>query len=110
MESENKTNIVCLCGSLSFKQAFAAAELGFVLTGNLVLTPCCMYGDAQRTDNYKEFKGYFDTMHFRKIELCDEVYIVNVNGYIGASTQAEIEYATQLGKKIQYLEPIYLRK
>lgn len=46
----------------------------------------------------------FDKLHFSKIELADEILVLNLNGYIGSSTTNEIKYATQLGKTIRYLE------
>lgn len=38
--------------------------------------------------------------HHKKIELCDAVYIVDINGYIGKSVHSELIYAQQLGKEI----------
>ena len=40
--------------------------------------------------------------HFKKIELSDAIFVVNVNNYIGESTKLEIEYAKKLGKEILY--------
>lgn len=34
-------------------------------------------------------------MHLAKIDLSDEIYVVNVGGYIGESTRREIAYARQ---------------
>jgi hypothetical protein len=47
-----------------------------------------------------------DELHLRKIDLADSVYVLNVGGYIGSSTQKEIEYAQSKDKPIEYLEPI----
>jgi len=46
-----------------------------------------------------------DDMHKRKIEMADEIFIINVGGYIGSSTQSEIEYARSTGREVRYLEP-----
>jgi len=43
-------------------------------------------------------------MHKRKIDMADEIFVINVGGYIGESTKSEIEYAKDTGKKINYLE------
>ena len=43
-------------------------------------------------------------MHKRKIDMADEIFVINVNGYIGTSTRSEIEYALATGKKVNYLE------
>ena len=45
-----------------------------------------------------------DDMHLRKIDLADEIFVVNVGGYIGSSTRREIEYAQNTGKTVKYLE------
>lgn len=45
-------------------------------------------------------------MHKRKIDLADEIFVINNGGYIGKSTASEIEYALQTGKKVNYLEKI----
>lgn len=99
------TKIICLCGSLRYKKEMGEAELNFVLSGCIVLTPCCMYVDAQRTDLYMEYKEHFDKMHKKKIDIADLIYVVNVDGYIGESTRSEIDYAIQKGKTITYLVP-----
>ena len=43
-------------------------------------------------------------MHKRKIDMADEIFVINVDGYIGESTKSEIEYAKRTGKKVNYLE------
>ena len=45
-------------------------------------------------------------MHKRKIDMADEIFVINVDGYIGESTKSEIEYAKAVGKNISYLENI----
>ena len=47
-----------------------------------------------------------DDMHKRKIDMADEIFVVNVGGYIGESTKSEIEYALKTNKKVNYLEKI----
>ena len=49
-------------------------------------------------------KEMLDDMHKRKIDMSDEIFVINVNGYIGDSTKSEIEYAIKTGKKVNYLE------
>lgn len=51
-------------------------------------------------------KEMLDDMHKRKIDLADEIFVINVGGYIGESTKSEIAYALQTGKKVNYLEEI----
>ena len=111
--NQEKTKIVCLCGSLRFKKHFGVIELNQVLEGNIVLTPCCMYVDAERTDSFMEHKEQFDKMHFKKIELADEIIVVDCaetypndaypKGYIGESTRNEIEHANKMGKPVLFV-------
>jgi hypothetical protein len=48
----------------------------------------------------------FERLHYHKIDMSDEILVINVNGYIGESTKKEIEYAVRTGKKVRYLEPV----
>ena len=70
------------------------------IEGNCVLTPVYpVLKDINLTD--KQIK-YLKEQHFKRIELSDEIFIININNYIGKSTNLEIEYAKKLGKKIKY--------
>ena len=95
--------IICLCGSTKFKEAFEKANREETLKGNIVLSvgafPHCE-GDWIT----KEQKELVDKLHFKKIELADEILILNVGGYIGESTNNEIEYAKSKRKIIRFLE------
>ena len=51
-------------------------------------------------------KEMLDDMHLRKIDMADEIYVINVDGYIGESTKREIAYAEKTGKNVNYLEPV----
>lgn len=49
-------------------------------------------------------KEMLDDMHKRKIDMADEIFVINVGGYIGDSTRSEIDYAVKQGKKVRFLE------
>ena len=51
-----------------------------------------------------DVKSMLDDMHKRKIDMADEIFVINVGGYLGSSTKSEIEYAKAMGKGIRYLE------
>jgi len=53
------------------------------------------------TENIKKM---LDDMHKRKIDMADEIFVINKNGYIGSSTKSEIEYALKTNKKVNYME------
>ena len=70
------------------------------LDGNCVLTPVYpVLENYKRTDRQLEL---LKEAHFKKIELSDSILVVNINNYIGNSTNLEIEYAKKLGKEIIY--------
>ena len=43
-----------------------------------------------------------DELHKRKIDISDEVFVIDHEEYIGDSTRSEIEYAENLGVPIRY--------
>lgn len=94
--------IVTICGSFKYKDMMLKQSLELELEDKyVVLQP--VYG----IDNYKytdEDKKILGELHYKKIDISDAIYVVNVDGYIGESTKKEIEYAKRLGKEILYLE------
>ncbi len=103
--------VVCLCGSTRFSSAYQKANLEETLAGRIVLTiGCDMHADgelfATKTEAEREqIKSMLDELHKRKIDLADEVLVLNVGGYIGSSTRSEIDYARDHDKRVRYLEP-----
>lgn len=108
---QERPTIVCLCGSTRFGAAFADANFRETLAGKIVLTIGCDFkSDAELfahlpKEELEALKDRLDTLHLRKIDLADEVFILNVGGYIGDSTRRELAYAQALGKVIRWLEP-----
>lgn len=101
--------IVALCGSTRYWDALAETNLHETAAGRIVLAPGCnlkqphpLWADAVQAD---QLKAQLDTLHRHKIDLADEVLIVNPGGYIGDSTRQEIDYARRLGKPIRYTHP-----
>ena len=95
--------IVCLCGSTRFMDAFQQANKDLSLAGKIVLTVALVTSDTTNSEVTAEQKAKLEVLHREKIALADSIYVLNVGGYIGASTQHEIEYATTLNKPITYL-------
>lgn len=102
--------IVCLCGSTRFMDKFFEVGWDFTLKGYVVLSVgvCKHSKDHGGEALGQDVADRLDELHLRKIDLADEVYVLNVDGYIGDSTRKEIEYAKSLGKPISYLEPFYI--
>lgn len=106
-----KYKVVTLCGSTRFKDQFLQVQKELTLQGNIVISVGLFgySGDQEVWKNMDEgtltkTKEMLDDMHKRKIDMADEIFVINVNGYIGESTKSEIEYAKAHGKKVRYLE------
>jgi hypothetical protein len=98
--------IITLCGSTKFKDAFLAEQKRLTLEGNIVIS-VGLFGHSGDEEVWSEStKEMLDDMHKRKIDLADEIFVINVWGYIGSSTLSEIEYAINTGKSVKYLEPV----
>ena len=106
---EDRPKIVCLCGSTRFSEAFHEANLRETLAGNIVLSIGCDFKSDKDLELAGELtqedKARLDELHLRKIDLADEVFILNVGGYVGESTRRELTYAQVQGKQLRYLEP-----
>lgn len=102
--------VITLCGSTRFKDAFMEEQKRLTLEGNIVIS-VGLFGHSGDEEAWTEgTKEMLDDMHKRKIDMSDEVFIIDVDGYIGASTQSEIEYAKHTGKIIHYLSEISMRR
>ena len=98
--------IITLCGSTRFKDDFMRVQKELSLQGNIVIS-VGMFGHSGDAEVWNDgVKEMLDDMHKRKIDMADEIFVVNKNRYIGSSTKSEIEYATKHNKKVNYLEPI----
>lgn len=96
--------IITLCGSTRFKDAFMDAQKQLTLEGNIVIS-VGLFGHSGDDEVWTEgIKEMLDDMHKRKIDMADEIFVINVGGYIGPSTRSEIEYAKMTGKTVRYLE------
>jgi len=122
-----KSKIVCLCGSTRFTEqmlikSWELAKQGVIALGWNVLpdsyvpvqSRCALGGEyADRKDalhieshgaEAEGLKEQIDELHKRKIDLADEVFVLNIGGYIGESTRSEILYAIAQGKTVNYQE------
>lgn len=103
---EGKYKVITLCGSTRFKEAFYDAQKRLTLEGNIVIS-VGLFGHAGDEEVWKPgVKEMLDDIHLRKIDMADEIFVINVAGYIGESTRREIDYATKTGKTVSYLEQL----
>jgi hypothetical protein len=101
--------IVCLCGSTKFYPEFQKANYQETGKGNIVLTvgffmhkPETVHGETLGLKS-PEQKVMLDELHKRKIDLSDEILVIDIGGYIGESTRSEIDYALSHGKSVRYI-------
>lgn len=96
--------VVTLCGSTKFKDDFMRVQKELTLQGCIVIS-VGLFGHSGDDEVWnKGTKQMLDDMHKRKIDMADEIYVINKNGYIGSSTKSEIEYAKSKGIPIIYME------
>ncbi len=112
VEGPARPTVVCLCGSTRFWRTFQELGLQETLAGRIVLS----IGAARAADDddrtfggytpaaeYDAVKDQLDELHKRKIDLADEILVLDVGGYVGPSTRSEIEYAQAAGKPVRWL-------
>lgn len=110
----NRPEVVTLCGSSRFPDAFALANMHLTMKGCIVIGLGC-FGHADYPTGAKFLtsdgdestaeKQHLDTMHFRKIDISDAIFVVNPGGYVGSSTKREIAYARSQGKAVRWMFP-----
>ncbi len=102
-EPPTRPKIVCLCGSTRFVSAWRDAYRQESLAGRIVLSVGTLLHNGEGIiPQESEEKRKLDILHLRKIELADEILVLNENGYIGESTANEILHAVKCNKKIRW--------
>ena len=97
----SKPTVVCIVGSTKFKTQILGLTQRETLSGRIVLN----HGFFHHVDMVPisdEKKDELDTLMFRKVDLADQVLVVDINGYKGRSTLAAISYAGAKDKRIRY--------
>jgi hypothetical protein len=97
------TEIVTLCGSMKSGMLYwEQAKKKIEAEGDVVLTlEFPNPGDPPLLSYEKEI---LDWVHKQKISRSDRIHVLNKDGYVGPSTQSEIDFARALGKKITFEE------
>lgn len=109
-EDEQRPRIVCLCGSTRFFPKFMETNFHETMAGRIVLS-VGFYPHAAEAAHGEgvgitpEKKEELDVLHLKKIDLADEIFVINCDGYVGESTTREIVYAMRTGKPVRWLEP-----
>lgn len=94
--------VITLCGSTKFKDVFIEQQKRLTLEGYIVVS-VGLFGHSGDNEVWSEgIKEMLDDMHKRKIDMADEIFVIDVNKYIGESTASEIKYADDNSKEIKY--------
>jgi len=105
----SRPTIVTLCGSTRFYEAFQKANYDETMAGRIVLSvghyPNSDGKHGEQVGCTPKEKIKLDELHKQKIDLSDEILVLNVGGYIGDSTRGEIDHAIKTGKLVRWLEP-----
>ena len=100
---KKRVPVICICGSTRFADMHAMKRWEFEKQGIIALSINILpssYAIGAHIAEEEGVKEVLDELHLRKIDMSDEVFIVNVGGYIGESTKAEIEYAKLMKKPV----------
>lgn len=93
--------VITLCGSTKFKKEFEQVNRYLTLKGNIVIS-LAFFEQSEGVEITKEQAALLGEIHFRKIDMSDEIFVIDVGGYIGSSTRKEIEYANENGKIVKF--------
>ena len=105
--AEGEAKVVTLCGSTRFETEFAEVNQRLTMDGCVVISLGMFRLPDLPDDDWSVdssgLKARLAGVHFQKIRMADEVYVVDPGGYVGESTRREIAYAESLGKPVRYL-------
>lgn len=104
---EGSPQTICLSGSSRFIGEMAVVAWELEKRGHVTMHCNLLPGWYTQTSHHlAEEQGVaerLDAVHLRKIDLADELLVIDIAGYIGESTRREIDYATSRGKRVVYL-------
>jgi len=93
---------ITLCGSTRFRSAFEEWDARLTMEGHLVYSVGVWYHESSKVITPAQ-KAMLDFVHLEKISASDEIFVIDVGGYVGDSTEKEIEFARKQGKKVRFL-------
>ena len=104
----SKPKIVTLCGSSRFCDVMAVCawlierDEGAIAMSLHLLPGWYPNCPEHHLAEHEGVAHSMDALHLQKIDLSDEIFVVNVNDYFGSSTANEIEHAKATGKVIRW--------
>ena len=89
---------VTLCGSMKFEKEMQ--RIAFLLEAKHQMNVLrCVY-NIDGLDITPMEQISLENAHYRKIELSDAIYVVDIQGYIGNQVSKEIAFAKSRGKEV----------
>lgn len=102
---KHDAKIIVICGSMSFYEQMFDEQVRLSKEGNIVILPVI---ELVKNESNRMFpaveKEMYSEIHMRKIDIADEIYVVNYDGYVDPSTAREITYASQIGVHVKFME------
>lgn len=109
MGTNERAKVITLCGSTRFKSDFDAWNSRLTLDGNVVIS-VGVFGHGMHPYHQEKYiapkKPLLDQLHLQKIDMADEIFVIDPGGYVGDSTRREVEYARSKGKPVFFLSQI----
>ena len=91
---------VTLCGSMRFEAQMQTIALELETRYGMNVLQC-VYNPKKAELTGSDLDA-LAAAHYRKIDLSEAIYVVDLDGYVGESVRREIVYAEERGKEILY--------
>lgn len=98
---------ICISGSFKYYETMVAMAEALSAENYIVLLPFKdpFFPSINSEEDKKARMDQLTLIHYAKIDICDILYVINVDGYIGESTKMEISYAKKIGKPVVFAFP-----
>jgi hypothetical protein len=94
--------VITLCGSTKFKKQFREAEANLTLQGNIILS-LGFFEQSEGIQITKDQEKLFEELHYRKIDMSDEIFVIDVDGYIGLVQEKKLNMQKVKGKILAFI-------
>lgn len=95
---EARMKTVTICGSMRFEKEMQRIAFELETRHNMNVLQC-VYNICHKSVSEAE-RDALSRAHYRKIEISDAIFVVDIQGYIGAAASEEIRFAREKGKEI----------
>ena len=90
--------VVTICGSMRFENEMKNEALILEIKHNLCVLQC-IYNEEDLELSEEDLKKLSEA-HYKKIQISDAIYVLDINGYIGEQVKKEIAFAESIGKEV----------